>query len=280
MIKSICYWSFIEGSEETLPPKEAMVLAKNAGFEAIELLLGEGEFLNINTDKKTIMEYLEFSRKIGIKISSLSGPDFKEYNFCSQEIKKVNKAIEYVKSMLKIAKWMEVDTILIVPGYVSFPRNLDNPITSYDVAYKKSVDALVKLKKFSEDMKVNIGIENIWNNFLLSPLEMRNFIDEINSPYIGAYFDIGNVVLFGYPEQWIKILGSRIKRVHIKDFKRGTPKLVDGFCNLLDGSVNFPEVMKALKEIKYDSFLTAEMLPQSEDLIKETSIAMDKIMKM
>lgn len=279
MIKSISYWSFFGGIEETLSPKEAMVFAKEAGFEAIELALGEGKFLNINTEKKTVMDYLKFSKKIGIQISSLASGIFWKYNFCSPEVEKVNRAIETVKGMLRIANWMELDTILIIPGVVSLPRDPERPIASYDYVYNKSLEALIELSKFAENVKINIGIENVWNKFLLSPLEMRDFIDEINSPYVGVYFDVGNVVIIGYPEHWIRILGKRIKKVHLKDFKRENGTL-DGFCDLLEGSVNFPEVMKALKDIKYDSFLTAEMVPPSEGLIERTSKAMDKIMKM
>lgn len=266
--------------EETLQPKEAMFLAKKAGFVAIELALGEGKFLNINTSKKTILEYLEFSKKIGIKISSLASGVFWKYNFSSPEKEKVNKAMETVKSMLKIASWLELDTILVIPGSVDVPWDSEIPIVPYDVVYNKSLSALIQLKKFAEDMEVNIGIENVWNRFLLSPLEMRNFIDEINSPQIGAYFDIGNSVLFGYPEHWIKILGKRIKKVHVKDFKREIATL-DGFCDLLEGSVNFPEVIKALKEIGYNDYLTSEILPPpAEGLVDRASVAMDKIIGM
>ncbi len=112
----------------------------------------------------------------------------------------------------------------------------------------------------AERYRVTIGIENVWNKFLLSPLEMRDFVDKIGSRYVGCYFDVGNVLLTGYPEQWIRILGERIKRVHLKDFKISIGN-INGFCNLLEGDANWKEVIKALKEIKYDSYLTAEIVP-------------------
>ncbi|HOE09649.1 MAG TPA: TIM barrel protein, partial [Treponemataceae bacterium] len=119
-----------------------------------------------------------------------------------------------------------------------------------------------------------------WNKFLLSPLEMRDFIDKINSPFVGAYFDVGNVIYSGYPEHWIKILGNRIKKVHFKDYRRDVGNLF-GFVDLLSGDVNYPAVVKELQNIGYDSFVTAEMTPYKyykEQLIYTTSLAMDKIL--
>ena len=110
----------------------------------------------------------------------------------------------------------------------------------------------------AEAAGVVIGLENVWNKFLLSPLEMRDFLDKVGSDYVKAYFDIGNVVVNGYPEHWIRILGSRIARVHVKDFRTIVGN-INGFVDLLGGDVNFPEVVKALREVGYDSYLTAEM---------------------
>ena len=123
-----------------------------------------------------------------------------------------------------------------------------------------------------------IAVENVWNKFLLSPLEMREFIDNFNTSQVGVYFDVGNVLLTGYPDQWIRILGSRIKRVHIKDFKLsvGNP---DGFVDLLDGDVDFEAVKQALSEINYDGYVTAEMIPFTPGRPEKTAVAMKKIFK-
>ena len=123
----------------------------------------------------------------------------------------------------------------------------------------------------------------IWNKFLLSPLEMRDFIDKFSSAYAGAYFDVGNVVYSGYPEHWIKILGKRIKKVHLKDYRRVAGGL-HGFVDLLSGDVDYPAVIKALKEINYDGWLTAEMLPPythyTDQILINTSLSMDRIINM
>ena len=121
-------------------------------------------------------------------------------------------------------------------------------------------------------------IENVWNRFLLSPLEFRDFLDKVGSDYVGCYFDVGNVILTGYPEQWVKILGSRIKRVHLKDFKKSVGTL-DGFCDLLDGDVDYAAVMVALRDTGYDGPVTAEYFDCEADLPK-ISAAIDRILQM
>ncbi len=127
-------------------------------------------------------------------------------------------------------------------------------------------------------MQVVIAIENVWNKFLLSPLEMRDFIDSFKSNAVGAYFDVGNVLLIGYPEQWIRILGHRIKRVHVKDFKRSVGT-VEGFVDLLEGDVDFTAVKEALADIGYDGYLTAELLPFTPGRPEKTARAMKEIFK-
>jgi len=150
------------------------------------------------------------------------------------------------------------------------------------VAYERSQEALKELAPYAEQKGVVIGIENIWNKFLLSPLEMRNFIDEIGSPWVQVFLDVGNMVLFGYPEQWIKILNKRIKKVHFKDFRRGAPTLA-GFVDLLAGDVDYIKVIDAFIEAGYEGWANAEMCPTysqySDQMIYNTSGTMDRILR-
>ncbi|RPJ45010.1 MAG: sugar phosphate isomerase/epimerase, partial [Chloroflexi bacterium] len=125
---------------------------------------------------------------------------------------------------------------------------------------------------------VTICIENVWNKFLLSPLEMKGFIDSFGSPCVGSYFDVGNVLLTGYPDQWIRILGPRIRRVHIKDFKKSVGTAA-GFCDLLEGDVDFDAVKKALSGIQYSGYVTAEIIPYVPGGPQKTARAMKKIFK-
>jgi len=158
-----------------------------------------------------------------------------------------------------------------------FFRSDFKPI-SYDVVYERSLKVMRELAPHAENYRVAIGVENVWNKFLLSPLEMRDFVDRVGSDYIGVYFDVGNILLFGFPEQWIRILGKRIKKIHLKDFKKSIGT-VNGFCDLTEGDVNWKEVIKALKEVGYDSYLTAEIMPYTPDLLEKASRAMDRILE-
>jgi hexulose-6-phosphate isomerase len=165
-----------------------------------------------------------------------------------------------------------------VPGAVDVFFLPDAEVIPYDVCYKRAREAVRKLVPTAEKLGVSLCIENVWNKFLLSPLEMRDFIDSFKSRRVGSYFDAGNVLLMGYPEQWIRILGRRIRRVHIKDFKKSVGT-VEGFVDLLQGDVDFEAVKVALAEIKYNGYVTAEMIPYNPGRPRRTAEAMKKIFK-
>ena len=283
MKKSINYWSFAEkltdGSKMSL--KDCMEQAKEAGFEAIELTVAEEGELSLNSTRKEVEKIVQVAKEVGIELSSLATGLFWDYSLSSSNDKVKDKAKGIVKKMLELASYLGVDTILVVPGAVDVFFKPAGEVVPYDVAYERSLESLRECLDTAEKYKVNIGIENVWNKFLLSPLEMRDFIDKLGSDYLGAYFDVGNTLLTGYPEHWIRILGKRIKKVHIKDFKRAIGN-VNGFCDLLEGDVNWAEVMKALREIGYNDYITAEILPpysqHPEALIYNTSRSMDFIL--
>src|SRR5205085_9556207 len=136
-----------------------------------------------------------------------------------------------------------------------------NEKTPYDVAYDRQLRALQELRADAERRRVNIGLENIWNKLLISPLEFRAFLDEVGSPYVGCYFDTGNVLLYGYPEQWIRILGSRVKKIHFKDFAFRSGDRGPGrsgsfeWTQLMAGQVDWPAVMRAIRAIGYDDYV-------------------------
>jgi len=276
MKKGISQWAFPPGKNI----ESCFKLAKEAGFEGIEVVIGEEGVINLNSTKKDIDEVVNLSKSIGVEITSLATGLFWKYSLTSDNAAERKKAVKIVKKMLEVAHWLKVDTILVVPGAVDVFFMHDSPIVPYDKVYERSLQTLKELSHEAEKYKVSIAIENVWNKFLLSPLEMKNFVDAIKSPYVGVYFDVGNVMPFGYPEQWIRILGNRIKKVHFKDFKRAIGT-VDGFVNLLHGDVNWHEVIKALKEVNYNGYVIAEVFPtreHPESVIFETSISMDKIL--
>ncbi len=283
MKKSISYWSFpkklANGSKMSL--KDCMEQAKKAGFEAIELVVAEKGELSLDSTREDIERIVQIAKEAGIELSSLATGLFWDYSLSSSSDKVRDKARRIVKKMLELASYLGVDTILVVPGAVDVFFKPEAEVVPYDIAYKRSLESLRECVPAAGRHKVNIGMENVWNKFLLSPLEMRDFIDKVGSEYLGAYFDVGNTLLTGYPEHWIRILGKRIKKVHIKDFKISIGN-VNGFCDLLEGDVNWAEVMKALRQVGYDDYITAEILPvysqHPEALLYNTSRSMDFIL--
>lgn len=276
MKKGISIWSFGD-----MKLDDAFRLAADAGFDGVEVALAEDGEVNLETTDEELKRIAESARKNGIELYSVASGLYWKYSLTSDDEAIRNKTKEIVKKQLKTASVLGCDTILVVPGAVSCSFAPELGVVSYDTVYERSLSAIKELAPFAEECGVSIGVENVWNNFLLSPLEMRNFIDEVGSEYVGSYFDVGNVLITGYPEHWIKILGKRIKKVHFKDFKTATGTL-DGFCDLLSGDVNYPAVMSALGEIGYDNWVTAEMVPPykyyPEQIVYNTSNSMNKIL--
>ncbi len=275
MKKSINLWAFTP--QTTL--ENCLDIAKEAGFEGVELVVEEGR-VNPKETEERLKEIRREAEKRSLEISSLATGLFWKFNLVSDNPKLREEAENLIRDMLRMSSLLGADTILVVPGAVHILWETQSEIIPYEVAYKRAYQSIEKLVSEAERYKVNIGIENVWNKLFLSPMEMKEFIDDIGSPYLGVYFDVGNVLTIGFPEQWIRILGKRIKKVHLKDFRTAVGNL-EGFVGLLEGDVNWPEVMKALKEIGYDDFLVAEVFPYKyhpEALIYNTSTSMDFIM--
>lgn len=276
MKKGINIWSFPAGTI-----KENLLLAKKAGFEGVELSLNCGSELTLDSTSEEIKKIKKLADEIGISLYSLCCDLCWDLRVSDDDeiIRKQAKAM--IKRQLEIAKELGADTILVIPGVVNSSFSHPEKKVAYDVVYQRSLQAISELKKYAEQLQVNIGLENVWNKFLLSPLEMRDFIDKINSDYVGSYLDVGNTLHISYPEDWIRILGKRIKKVHFKDYRVEAGGL-HGFVDLLAGDVNYPEVIKALQEIGYDGWVTAEMIPNykyhTEQIVYNTSKSMDKIL--
>jgi hexulose-6-phosphate isomerase len=274
--KGINIWSFPQG----MSIEECMKIAKDAGFDGIELSITESGELGLESKESDIIKYKKMAEDIGIEISGLAAGLYWKYPFTSNSKDTREKAKDICKKQIEFASILGVDTILVVPGYVGVDFIPNAEVIEYDRAYDYALEAISELSKFAESAKVCIGVENVWNKFLLSPLEMRDFIDKINSRYVGAYLDVGNIIYIGYPEHWVKILGSRIKKVHVKDYRRQGCGLA-GFVDLLAGDVDFPRVISALKEVGYDNYLNAEMSAYKHyplQMIYNTSRSMDKIL--
>lgn len=182
-----------------------------------------------------------------------------------------------LETALRDVKYYGGTTVLLVPAVV-------NKDVSYDQAYERSQAEIRKVIPLAEELGVKIALENVWNNFLLSPLEAARYIDEFESPVVGAYFDVGNVVNYGWPEQWIRILNKRIAKLDIKEFsreRRDKEGLWEGFqVKLGDGDCDWKAVMQALRDINYHGWGTAEVAGGDRERLQDISQRMDRCFAM
>lgn len=276
MKRGISRWAF----PTDMPLAEVFKKAKDAGFDGVEVTMDTSGELTANTTDEEALKIKEEANASGIMLYSVAGGVYWDSSLVSDSKEERETAKNYVKKQLHLAKILGCKVILVIPGHtgVEFAPNLG--VVDYETAYSRAVEAAKELAVYAEKEGVIIGMENVWNKFLLSPLEMRRFIDEVGSKYIQSYFDVGNTMQCSYPMHWIKILAGRIKAVHFKDFKCSIGNL-DGFCELFDGDVDYPAVMEAFDKIGYDGWVTSEVFPAADidfdAFLTRTSGAMKKI---
>ncbi|MEL7601271.1 MAG: sugar phosphate isomerase/epimerase family protein [Proteiniphilum sp.] len=252
--------------KEELSLTDKFKLAKELGFDGVEL--------NSPVDFP-LSEVLDAKLKSGIELPSVVNKDHWSVPLSDPDPEVRKKCIVSVTKSLQEVKELGGDTVLVVPGVV-------NEKVPYEQAYITSQNSIRELIPFAEKTGMQIALENVWNNFLLSPLEAKRFIDEINHPLVGWYFDIGNVLRYGWPEHWIRTLNRRIMKLHIKEFSRelmNSKGLWEGFkVDLLKGDNNWPVVMKAVSEINHQGgWLTAEVPGGDRNHLKQISAQMDEI---
>ncbi|MFA9479804.1 sugar phosphate isomerase/epimerase family protein [Phycisphaerales bacterium AB-hyl4] len=278
MKKCISYWSIPGGLENTLPIADALAAAKDAGFEGLELGIGPEGVLTTQSSQSDCENIRKQIDGAGLTVETLASGMSWGANPTSNDPAVRRKSIELHAAALQRAAWTGCKAMLFVPGVVTSPIAPDE-VVRYDTAVDRVREAVRELLEVAEKVQVDLCLENVWNGLLLSPLEWMSLIDEFKSDRLGMYFDVGN--LLGYhqhPPHWIELLGSRIKRVHIKDFKDNFGW--DGtysFAKLGEGDVPWPETVAALKGIGYDRTVVAEMLPPSDGLLEHTKQAMDRI---
>lgn len=257
--------------------------AKKAGYDGVEPVMSETGYLNPQTTERSILAMRHMADDMGLEIPSVGVWNLWENNLVSDNPIIAEKAYDIVQKQIDAAQILGANTILVVPGYVGCNFVEKPEKIRYDVAYQRSQEALSRLAAKAKAAGVAIGIENVWNRFLLSPIETKRFLDEIGSDYVGMYLDVGNVVYIGYPEQWIKILGSHIKKLHMSDY-RFDQAGIGAFVDLFAGDVDFKAVSQAIAAIGYDDYITLEMLPNYKQF-PEVSLyadkyAMDRIVSM
>jgi L-ribulose-5-phosphate 3-epimerase len=277
MLKSISTWTF----DPSRDAASVFSVAKEHGFEGVEVSIGSEGFplsyqVTFDSTAEECAAVVEAANQAGIKISSLASGFGWDFPITSTDTATRSKGVEMAKKALRVTSYLGIDAMLLVPGGVGADFVEGFVVTDYEEAYENALASLKEIAPVAEEVGVTVGVENVWNKWLLSPLEFRSFLAEINSPRVGCYFDVGNVVLTGYPEQWVRILGQRISRVHFKDFKKSVGTL-DGFCPLLEGDTDYPAVIAALKAAGYNGPVTAEFF-NAEDQLPAISKAMDTIL--
>jgi L-ribulose-5-phosphate 3-epimerase len=238
-------------------------LALDVGFQGIEI--------GTISDPAVAAEIKEASARTGLKIHAVMNADHWRYPLSSADPEVVAKSVAGMETSLRNARLWGADAVLLVPGVV-------NAETAYKDAWTRSQKVIKeRILPLAQELKVVIGMEEVWNKFLLSPLEMANYVDEFGSPWVKAYFDVGNMLFYGFPQDWIRTLGSRIVRVHVKDFQLDRGKGQFAWKNLGDGDVDWPEVRKALAEVKYEGWVTAEISGGDAVYLKDVVARLDRI---
>lgn len=229
---------------------------KQAGFDGIELNVdpeGHSEHsLTLAVTQEKLDTIQALSQQYELPVVSISTSMLSYYMGSPKEAER-EFAKEIIRCQLRCAKALDAGGILIVPGAV--PQQ-----ESFVKAYETSKKTLEELKETILSYGIHVGVENVWNGFFMSPFDMARFIDELDCPYIGAYYDVGNVIAFSWSEYWIDVLGSRIFNIHVKDFKRsGGINSGGSFIGLTNGDVNWPKVIPAIRNTGFDGYLTAEV---------------------
>lgn len=243
---------------------ERFAIGRAAGFEAIEM--------RTVTDEAEANEIRQASLDSGLKIHSVMNEAHWRLPLSSSDPDVVSGSVQGMETSLRNAALWGADTVLLVPAVV-------DASTSYKDAWTRSQRVIrERLLPVAEKLKVVIAIEEVWNKFLLSPLEFAAYVDEMDSPWLQAYFDVGNVVFYGYPQDWIRTLGKRIVKVHVKDFKLERGKGQFAWKNIGEGDIDWPEVRRALADIGYSGYVTTEVSGGDAAYLKDLAGRVDRFL--
>ena len=252
------------GAARPLSYRERFQMAIDAGFQGIEV--------GTITEAPVAAEIKEASAATGLRIHSVMNAEHWRSPLSSADPEVVTKSVLGMETSLRNAKLWGAETVLLVPAVV-------NAETSYKDAWSRSQRVIrERILPLAQELQMVIGIEEVWNKFLLSPLEMARYVDEFGSPWVKAYLDVGNMVFYGFPQDWIRTLGSRTVRVHIKDFKLDRANGKFYWKNLGEGDVDWPEVRKALTEVGYESWVTTEIDGGDAAYLKDVVARFDRFL--
>jgi len=227
---------------------DCLSLCKEAGYEAIELSFREGGELDVNMSESDIKKVAKKCADAGVEIASVIGGYRDSGSMLSLNPENRKKSARSITRILEIGNILGTDGMLLHPGQLTSEG-------TYQQVWDAFQAELKKLAPVAESHKVAICVENVWNKFLLSPKEMREFVDAVGNKWVATYLDTANMMAYGYPEHWVRELGKRIRKVHFKDFKRGS----HSFVNLLDGDTDWALLMKEFRAVGYDSAVIHEV---------------------
>jgi hexulose-6-phosphate isomerase len=248
---------------DALPWRKRFELARAAGFEGVEV--------GTVAEADVAAEIAEAAAAAGIQIHSVMNADHWKYPLSSDDPEVVAKSVAGMETSLRNARRWKAGAVLLVPAVV-------DARTSYRDAWTRSQKVIrERLLPLAGEQKVTIGIEEVWNKFLLSPIEMARYVDELDSPWAAAYLDVGNMLFYGFPQDWVRTLGRRLVRVHVKDFHvdRGEGRFA--WKNLGEGDVDWPEVGRALTEVGYQGWVTTEIEGGDAAYLQDVARRLDRI---
>ncbi|MGB1150509.1 MAG: sugar phosphate isomerase/epimerase family protein [Candidatus Pseudothioglobus sp.] len=279
MIKGISYLSFENGLSNNEPIESALSQTKMHGFDALELSVSSEGVINTNSSKAECEMIRKRIDDSGVFVDSIATGMSWGVSPTSDDESIRKKSISLHQDALKVASYLDCKALLFVPGVVKSP--ISPEIVRYDRALDRLREAINQMLPIAEDLNVDLCMENVWNGFFYSPIELRDFVDSFDSDRLGVYLDIGNLIGYQqHPPHWVELLNSRIKRVQIKDFQENFDWTGSfSFCDIGAGDVPWKETIEALKTIEYKSTIIAEMLPWDETILSRTSAAMDQLFK-
>ena len=277
MIKGISYLSFENGLSNTESIDSALTQTKSNGFDALELSVSSEGVINTNTSKAECEIIRKKINDSGVFVDSIATGMSWGVSPTSDDESIRKQSINLHQDAIKVASYLDCKALLFVPGVVKSP--ISPEIVRYDRAVDRLREAINQWLPIAEDLNVDLCMENVWNGFFYSPIELRDFVDSFNSDRLGIYLDIGNLIGYQqHPPHWVELLNSRIKRVQIKDFQENFDWTGSfSFCDIGAGDVPWSETIAALNSIQYKSTIIAEMLPWDETILSRTSVAMDQI---
>lgn len=282
MKKSINLWALPYPDKMSL--KECFEICKEAGFDGVEVNYALEGDLSPEAGEAHIRECGKMARDIGLEISGVCSFLFWPYCLTQEDPERRKKGLELAVQMVRAARLLGTENLLVVPGATYVPWLDDVPPVPHDVCDRRAKEAMRVLIAEAEKADVYLNVENIFvNGFLHSPQEMNQFVDSFSSDRVRVHFDTGNIMLYHFPEHWIPLVGKRIKNIHLKEYNKKVHEFnLHTFRPLLDGTTNWPAVLDALEAIGYDSYLTFEYFNPfpyyPESLVYQTSDALDRML--